>query len=238
MATDYREMEREFVDGLTADTGKDLAQWMLAIDTSGLTERNAIIDWLRLQGFQFSWASWLQRIHHNGGRLIYDDGAEPAADPAAERVADAAPDERRVEKRAEEKRAAPAEIKRPTPTLVVDANGGIARLLQDAKGLKPLAELVLRDICRSVAGARLAPSPPLIVASAPAPFIALLPHPKKLRVYADFAADALPGLVRAPDAQLKGPAPFSGMILLDDARLVDEAFLAAVRGAAAMVAAR
>lgn len=224
MATDYREMEREFVDGLTGDTGKDLDQWMLAIDNSGLTERNAIIDWLRFQGFQFSWASWLQRIHHNGGRLIYDDDTEPTAD----RVGDDAPAER----------PAQVETKRPTPAQVVDADGGIARLLQEAKGLKPLAELVLRDICRSVDGARLAPSPPLIVASAPTPFIALLPHPKKLRVYADFPADALPGLVRAPDAQLKGPAPFSGMILLDDARLIDAAFAAAVRGAAAVVAAR
>ena len=44
---------------------------MAAIAESGRTERNDIIDWLRHQGFQFSWASWLERIHHNGGRLIY-----------------------------------------------------------------------------------------------------------------------------------------------------------------------
>jgi hypothetical protein len=76
MSTDYAEKERDFVASLDADTGRDLAGWMTAISNSGHTERNAIIDWLRLQGFQFAWASWLERIHHNGGRLIYADDGE------------------------------------------------------------------------------------------------------------------------------------------------------------------
>ena len=73
MSTDYAEKEREFVASLTEDTGRDLDAWMAAITESGLSDKNAIIDWLRLQGFAFNWASWLERIHHNGGRLIYAD---------------------------------------------------------------------------------------------------------------------------------------------------------------------
>src|SRR5690349_2173712 len=78
MSTDYAEKERDFIAGLAEDTGRDLAGWMAAIAETGLTERNAIIDWLRHQGFQFSWASWLERIHHNGGRLIYADASARA----------------------------------------------------------------------------------------------------------------------------------------------------------------
>ena len=75
MAVDYGAKEREFLAGLQADTGRDLAQWMAAIDGAGLAHRNDIIDWLRRQGFMFSKASWLERIHHNGGRPLYGEGA-------------------------------------------------------------------------------------------------------------------------------------------------------------------
>lgn len=71
MSTDYAEKEREFIAGLEADTGRDLAGWMAAITAQGLAERNDIIDWLRRQRFTFSKASWLERIHHNGGRPVY-----------------------------------------------------------------------------------------------------------------------------------------------------------------------
>ncbi len=73
MTAAYAEKEREFIAALAEDTGLDLAGWMTAISKSGHAERNDIIDWLRHQGFQFAWASWLERIHHNGGRLIYAD---------------------------------------------------------------------------------------------------------------------------------------------------------------------
>ena len=75
MAVDYGAKEKEFIAGLEEDTGRDLAGWMEAIDEAGLGHRNDIIDWLRQQGFLFSKASWLERIHHNGGRPIYGDGA-------------------------------------------------------------------------------------------------------------------------------------------------------------------
>lgn len=78
MSTDYEDKEREFLEYLKADTGRDLAEWMHAITKANLAHRNEIIDWLRQQGFIFSWASWLERIHHNGGRPIYLDAAPPS----------------------------------------------------------------------------------------------------------------------------------------------------------------
>lgn len=73
MATNYSDKEREFLESLEDDTGRDLAAWMVAIKAQNLEHRNDIIDWLRHQGFMFSRASWLERIHHNGGRPIYLD---------------------------------------------------------------------------------------------------------------------------------------------------------------------
>jgi hypothetical protein len=73
MTSNYGDKEREFLDALEGDTGRTLAQWMQAIAAQGLSERNDIIDWLRRQGFRFSRASWLERVHHNGGKPIYAD---------------------------------------------------------------------------------------------------------------------------------------------------------------------
>ena len=79
MATDYGEKERAFIDGLKENTGRELAEWMQAIAASGQLQRNDIIDWLRHKGLMFSKASWLERIHHNGGKPIYADAPKEAA---------------------------------------------------------------------------------------------------------------------------------------------------------------
>lgn len=71
MSRDYAEKEKAFLETLKADTGRDLGEWMEAVTAQGFTQRNDIIDWFRHQGFIFSRASWLERIHHNGGRPIY-----------------------------------------------------------------------------------------------------------------------------------------------------------------------
>ena len=73
MATDEREEEREFLGGLKARTGRDLGDWMAAIAAQGSADKNQIIDWLREQGLPFARASWLERIHSNGGKPIYSD---------------------------------------------------------------------------------------------------------------------------------------------------------------------
>lgn len=78
MSTDYEDKEREFLSYLKADTGRDLAEWMVAITEAGLGHRNDVIDWLRQQGFIFARASWLERIHHGGGRPIYLNEVPPS----------------------------------------------------------------------------------------------------------------------------------------------------------------
>lgn len=65
--------ENEFLSTLKQDSGLDLAEWMAAINNANLIERNDIIDWLRDKGFNFSKASWLERIHNNKGQAIYSD---------------------------------------------------------------------------------------------------------------------------------------------------------------------
>ena len=71
MSTDFEDKEREFLETLKADTGRDLGEWMEEISNQDLPHRNDVIDWLRQQGFIFSRASWLERIHANDGRPIY-----------------------------------------------------------------------------------------------------------------------------------------------------------------------
>ncbi len=86
MATDFGEKERAFIDGLKENTGRDLGEWMQAIAAEALPNRNDIIDWLRHKGFMFSKASWLERIHHNGGRPIYADS--PKGTPRTRRASE------------------------------------------------------------------------------------------------------------------------------------------------------
>jgi hypothetical protein len=79
VSIDYGERERQFIEALKGDTGRTLEEWMTAIAAEGLTQRNDIIDWLRRQKFMFSKASWLERIHNNGGQPIYSGTGSPRA---------------------------------------------------------------------------------------------------------------------------------------------------------------
>jgi hypothetical protein len=220
MSTDYAEMERDFIAGLAEDTGRDLASWMTAIAESGQTDRNDIIDWLRHQGFQFSWASWLERIHHNGGRLIYADGPPgqtrtPIRRTSARDMTDIPPSRTRA-------------TLRPAAT----AAGDIQTLLKEAKGLRPLAEHVLREIGRAVPETEFAAVGSVVTMSAPKPFAALHPGPKRLRLYANFGP-AGTNRSRTAEAINKGAPPFAEMLILDDARSIDEDFRRLIRAAAA-----
>jgi hypothetical protein len=212
MSSAYAEKEREFVANLAEDTGRDLAGWMTAIAQSGHTERNDIIDWLRLQGFQFAWASWLERIHHNGGRLIY------AGDLPAVQTDEPPP-------RAPKLRPP---IQPPPKTSPTD----IQSLLREAKGLRPLAEHILREVGRAVPATVFATSGQLVTMSAPQPYAALHPSPRKLRLYANFG---MAGGNRSKPAEAlnKSAPPFAEMLVLDDARSIDEDFYRLIRAAAA-----
>ena len=231
MGTDYAGKERAFIASLEADTGHGLTSWLAAISQTGLTDRNDIIDWLRQNRFTFSNASWIERIHHNGGRLVYaEDGdrpveappplPSPAIETAAEPVVVA---------------ALPAEPVSP-PALAVTAalNPDIADTLSAAKGLRPLAELVLREIRAGFPDTVLDVQGPLVMLSAPLPYLALLPGPKALRLYGGFGGSEAGRTARAEvmmKIASKAPPPFASVIVLTDARLVDPVFRGLVQAA-------
>ncbi|HKP70736.1 MAG TPA: DUF5655 domain-containing protein [Pyrinomonadaceae bacterium] len=66
------EFEKEFMDGLSKETGKDLGAWMTIIDASPSKKRNEVIAWLKAEhGFGHMDASLLAGIHANGGKPVY-----------------------------------------------------------------------------------------------------------------------------------------------------------------------
>ena len=239
MATDYAEKERAFIAALSDDTGTDLAGWIARIASSALTERNDIIDWLRQQGFSFAKASWIERIHHNGGRLIYAGEQNSDVAPAPTRSAsanpnagrarasprraptsdgpsngdDAGPDERFVA-------AAAAHAMPPVLNTLGGQGEGVAGVLASAKGLRPLAEVLLAEIGRGGPVETLA-DPPMLKFSGPRPFAALLPGPKELRFYGDFGT-AGGGRIKRAEQTLRASPPFPQVIVLNDVRQIDQ----------------
>ncbi len=66
------EFEKKFMERLADETGKDLANWLKAIDTFGSGKRNEVIAWLKSEhGFGHMNASLLAGIHANGGKPVY-----------------------------------------------------------------------------------------------------------------------------------------------------------------------
>ncbi len=232
MSADYAEKEREFLASLEADTGRNLEAWMAAIETQGLTERNAIIDWLREQGFLFSKASWLERIHNNSGKPIYGVGAAraravkrprskpgPSSPPANANPAPDAP------ARAEEPPAAPPKPDRHE----LDA------LLATAKAFRPLATFVLAEIDKAVPGVRLTAGPGHVAISAEREFAVLTVGPRELRL--GLALGGRPVEPPFQAARFTNPSArisplMTHMVILTDARQVTGALLALVREAA------
>jgi hypothetical protein len=66
------EFEKEFMDGLTSSSGKDLGGWMKVIDSFGSKKCNEVIAWLKDEHkFGHMNASLLAGIHANGGKPVY-----------------------------------------------------------------------------------------------------------------------------------------------------------------------
>ena len=228
MATDYAEKERTFIASLAEETGADLGGWLRAIDTAGVTQRNDIIDWLRQKGFAFAKASWIERIHHNGGRLIYGDDEAASTEKIAVQASPsaAAPLMPFAGKPPERQSKAP-----PVPTdapqffaaaSAMAASADISAVLATAKGLRPLADVLVREILNLTPGIQASTEGPLLTFSAPKPFAALLPAPKELRLYGDFGT---PGAGLVKRAEPRSPAPFPQVIVLADVRQIDQALL-------------
>lgn len=66
------EFEKEFMDSLKSETGKDLSTWMKILDGAPSKKRNEVIAWLKSDhGFGHMKASLLGGIHANGGKPVY-----------------------------------------------------------------------------------------------------------------------------------------------------------------------
>jgi hypothetical protein len=217
MADDEREKEREFLQGLKARTGRDLAEWMAAIAAQGFGDKNEIIDWLRSQGLPFARASWLERIHRNGGRPIHVD----AGDLAQNHLADEK--ERPAHTKPWPLKAAPAP---PTAGYA----GALEKLLAAAKGYRPLYQLLEAEVRNAIPGAAFLAKGRYVSVAAPCEFAAITLHATEVRLGLDLGDSPFGG--RLEPAKLRGPGPaITHMVVLTDARQVDADLLALLNSA-------
>jgi Domain of unknown function (DUF5655) len=212
MSTDFSHKEREFVAGLQAQTGRNLPDWMAAIANSGLAHRNDIIDWLRQHGFSFARASWLERIHHNGGRLIYESHA-PASTRRKSKASGSPPLNLAL---------SPSQLPPSQPTASPPrADADLDQLLSAAKAYRPLAQVILREILAAVPGADASPAGDHILISHADPFAALTPSSKDVKLYLALGTKPFDGhwiKARITGAQADKLALLTHMIVLTDAR--------------------
>jgi hypothetical protein len=235
MATDYGDKERAFIEGLKEATGRDLSEWMAAIAAESLPHRNDIIDWLRQQGFLFSKASWLERIHHNGGRPIYADAAKSKPRVRRPREATRAPEpesEAVLPSAANDTAPPPPPVEPPAP-----AADGLAELLAKAKAYRPLAQHLIARIKAVRPGARFEPRETFVAIADPSAFAALGIGAKELRLHLALGEHPTDALVKkgAPGGGLGKGDALSHMIVLTDARQIDQRLLDLVRLAATKV---
>ena len=208
MAGDEQEEEREFLAELKARSGQDLAQWMAAIAAQGFADKNETIDWLRTQGFPFARASWLERIHSNGGRPIYmDQPAKVAPEP---------------------KPVPPARV--PSARETAD----LEKLLAPAKGYRPLYRLLEDEVRRAVPGVDVKPRSTYIAFAAPAEFAAVTVHAAELRLGLALGDRPFDATLQKP--KMKGPgAAISHMLVLTDARQANADLINLIKAANARV---
>lgn len=236
MAKDYAEIEQEFIAGLKGQTGKDLGEWMGVIGGKAFSNKNDTIDWLRLQGFAFNWASWLERIHANGGVPLYAD--KPAA-PAVKK----APllREAKAEKVEKAVPAAPAPVTavsqlavRAPVAAAGDGDAALQALIASAKGYQPLYRLLASEIVRAVPGATMTAADTYICVGNPREFAGIETSAKGLRLALDLGDHPFAPPLQ-PSKLASAPKRLSHMIVLDDARKVDAALMDLVRAAHARV---
>ncbi len=253
MSRDYGELEREFIDELEERTGKDLAAWMAAIDGAGLRDKNEIIDWLRPQGFTFAHASWLERIHHNGGQPVYGPILQPVrqSDEAPETNAPDDPDntERNpippggaeILAFPNPKSSAPQADTSSPPAIAktaatqqptqpsVDA-GDIQSLVDQGKAYRPLARMLIDKIADHLPGLELQAQKGLVVFLGPQPAAALHISGKGLKLGLALSDDvAIPGdLACSPGRIPGGPETITMVVTLTDARQVNETLISLV----------
>lgn len=237
MSSDYAEKEREFLDTLEADTGRDLAGWMAAIAGTGLAHRDDIIDWLRQRRFTFDRASWLERIHNNGGRPIYADGPgskPPPPETGDNRRSSAPPAPARTPvSRAPVTASSPAAPAAPAPPAqAAPPVGDLDALLARGKAFRPLAQHILKTITAAHPGVTVSSRGALITIGAQAEFAVLAVSARDVKLGLALGDTAVrEGL---EPARLPGAGPeMTHMVSLTDVRRVDAALIAHIAAAAA-----
>jgi uncharacterized protein DUF5655 len=211
MSADEREEERRFLAELKARSGRTLVEWMAAISAQGFADKNDAIDWLRAQGFPFARASWLERIHTNGGKPIYaDEPPRPVPAPQPERL-------------------------RPKArVLTSNETAQLDKLLAAAKGYRPLYQLLESEIRRTLPGVTIEPRPGYISIGCPREFAAITLHASEIRLGLDLGDRAFDAQLQR--AKLKGPGQaISHMLVLTDARQANADLLAQLIAANARV---
>jgi hypothetical protein len=216
---DEREEEREFLSDLKARSGRDLADWMAAIAAQGFADKNDTIDWLRAQGFPFARASWLERIHSNGGKPIY---LHQPARPSSE-----LPERPRVEK------AAPPPVPTPrSPTPAEEAQR--EKLLAGGKGYRPLYLLLEAQIATALPGVAVTPTAAGMSFGRPHEFAVVALLATELRLGLDLGERAFDAQLQKPRIKGAGPA-ISHMAVITDARQVNADLLSVITTACARV---
>jgi hypothetical protein len=220
MAADERQEEQRFLAELKARSGRTLADWMALISAQNFSDKNETIDWLRAQGFAFARASWLERIHSNGGRPIYQETAERAPRSAP---------------RPRPEKVAPQPSPRgPPPRPEPGEAARLEKLIAQAKGYRPLYLMLETEIKRAIPGLRLSPAPTHISLAAPAEFAAVALSASEVRLglaLGEHAFDA-----RVERAKLKGlGCHITHMVVITDARQVNADLISLVLAANARI---
>ena len=249
MATDERQEEQLFLAELKARSGRDLADWMAAIAAQNFGDKNDTIDWLRQQGFAFARASWLERIHSNGGRPIYEELPERAARPAARpkppqatakppqataKSSEATAKPSEATAKSSEATAKPPEATAkppgpPSPPAAEEAEF-LDKLIAGAKGYRPLYLLLEAELRARLPGLVLRPATTHIAFSAPQEFAAVSLHASEVRL--GLALGDRPFDARVQRAKLKGVGShITHMLVLTDARQVNADLISLVMAA-------
>jgi hypothetical protein len=198
MTADEREEEQRFLAELKSRSGRDLAEWMAAISAQDFADKNDTIDWLRAQGFPFARASWLERIHTNGGKPIYADEVPRPAPASAPPVREPPKAKILTSKEAEQ----------------------LEKLLAAAKGYRPLYQLLETEVRRAIPGVSIEPKGGYISIGAPREFAAITLHATEVRVGLDLGEHPFDAQLQR--AKMKGPGKaITHMAVLTDARQVN-----------------
>jgi hypothetical protein len=235
MAKDEREEEREFLDGLKARTGRDLAEWMSAIAARGFSDKNEIIDWLRSQGLTFARASWLERIHRSGGAPIHASasGGDLAMETRGEEsrpTEPRRPAHLRIVPKAADKDVLEVAEKQEKDEPPTDAAAAIEKLVAAGKGYRPLYHLLEARIRRAIPHVRFSAQARHVSVGAPREFAAVTLQATEVRLGLDLGDRTFDGTLQK--AKLRGPGPaITHMIVLTDARQADDDLLALIAAA-------